>query len=558
VLSQDILEHLSTNTAITIDGVDANSIMTATDGHLKDSIVTQGSKVLGTTNKNGQIIDDKGHIVDTSKLADKDHAISFSGGTDTFTGQKFSGVIESKVGNTVATPITTLMSAGASAEDIKAALHIDSSVDLSKFDPFAKMQSSNPETAAAAQHVFTVQQQVATITEAIRAVAESQGGDIAAAKTALAQTITSAATTARASEASYEAAKQAAEKAGTPPPAKPSTDDITAQIKDTLHSATTSAVSAVLPKDPDESEAVHAAKVAAISHTVNLVNDNIQSTYSKADPSSFTEYKEGETHSQASNAGAFSQNALDAIKDLAETKDEGLLHQVTTATTPAALASRISIPCYVQGTHIETEQGPKLVEDLVVGDLIKTVDGRFEPVIWIGSRSLIPLFQVKKDKCYPVRIVKDAFGEGLPSADLWLSPDHSLYVDGVMIPADKLINGKTIFQEKWAQVTYFHVELPKHEAIYAEGLPAETYLDTSETNRAFFNQNQGDATVFGVADQMPTPKDVPIWRHIWDTQGYGKLHTSGPVVDAVQARLDARIEEIKAGEKLKAKDLIAA
>jgi len=223
------------------------------------------------------------------------------------------------------------------------------------------------------------------------------------------------------------------------------------------------------------------------------------------------------------------------------------------------LAKVHTIPCYVEGTHIQTKEGQKLVEDLVVGDLIKTVEGRYEPVIWIGSRRVVPAFQVKKDKAYPVRIVKDAFGEGLPMADLCLSPDHSVYVDGVMIPADKLINGKTIYQEECVQVTYFHVELPKHEAIYAEGLPAETYLDTSETNRAFFNQNQGDSKVFGTAEQMPAPKDVPLWRHIWDTQGYGKLHTSGPVVETVQARLSARADEMNTNAgQVKAGALIAA
>jgi hypothetical protein len=223
------------------------------------------------------------------------------------------------------------------------------------------------------------------------------------------------------------------------------------------------------------------------------------------------------------------------------------------------LAKGSTIPCYVEDTQIETKEGQKLVQDLVVGDLIKTVDGRYEPVIWIGSRRVVPAFQVKKDKAYPIRIVKDAFGEGLPSADLWLSPDHSLYVDGVMIPADKLINGKTIYQEERTQVTYFHVELPKHEVIYAEGLPAETYLDTSETNRAFFNQNQGDSKVFGTAEQMPAPKDVPLWRHIWDTQGYGKLHTSGPVVETVQARLSARADAMNTNAgQVKAGVLMAA
>lgn len=202
------------------------------------------------------------------------------------------------------------------------------------------------------------------------------------------------------------------------------------------------------------------------------------------------------------------------------------------------------LPCYVFGTHIQTHLGPKLVQELEVGDLVKTIDGRLEPVIWIGSRRVLPSMQAKKEKAYPVRIVKDAFGENLPLRDLLVSPDHSLYVDGLMIPADKLLNGKTIMQEKWSQVTYFHVELPKHEAIYAEGLPAETYLDTSETNRAFFNNATGDGKVFDASEEMPAPKDVPLWRHIWDTQGYGKLTTSGPLVESIKARLNARADEM--------------
>jgi hypothetical protein len=221
------------------------------------------------------------------------------------------------------------------------------------------------------------------------------------------------------------------------------------------------------------------------------------------------------------------------------------LHHTTHTLTAAEIADpNYTVPCYVQGTHIETDLGLKLVEELKAGDLVLTVDGRYESVIWVGSRKVIPKFQGNKEKAYPVRIVKDAFGENLPQRDLLVSPDHSIYVDGLMIPAEKLINSKTIIQEKWSQVTYFHVELPKHEAIYAEGLPAESYLDTTETNRAFFNNSLGNGKVFDASQEMPAPKDVPLWRHIWDTQGYGKLTTSGPVLESVKARLNNRADEM--------------
>ncbi len=47
-----------------------------------------------------------------------------------------------------------------------------------------------------------------------------------------------------------------------------------------------------------------------------------------------------------------------------------------------------------------------------------------------------------------------------------------------MIPVHCLINGTTIRQVAADAVTYYHVELPRHDVILAEGLPAESYLDT--------------------------------------------------------------------------------
>ena len=96
----------------------------------------------------------------------------------------------------------------------------------------------------------------------------------------------------------------------------------------------------------------------------------------------------------------------------------------------------------------------------------------------------------------------------MPHTDLLVSPDHAIFVDGRLICARQLINGTTIRQEKdWTSVEYFHVELDAHAILLAEGLPAESYLNTG--NHGFF-ANSGAAA--GAAsrpdgrDRLPDPR----------------------------------------------------
>ena len=123
-----------------------------------------------------------------------------------------------------------------------------------------------------------------------------------------------------------------------------------------------------------------------------------------------------------------------------------------------------------------------------------------------------------------------------------------------MIPAYCLINGTTITQDKTEKlVTYYHVELPKHHAILAEGLPAESYLETSEENRHFFKDATTASNVTKLDAQYPVcPENTPAWQHIWDTQGYAKLTQSGPILEAVKARVAERSDELKAKVELQA------
>jgi hypothetical protein len=125
---------------------------------------------------------------------------------------------------------------------------------------------------------------------------------------------------------------------------------------------------------------------------------------------------------------------------------------------------------------------------------------------------------------WPVRVAAGAFGEKIPHRDLWLSPDHAVYVDGVLIPIRLLVNGETIKQEERNEVTYWHVELEQHDVILAEGLPCESYLDTG--NRAAF------ANCHSIVQLHPE-----LTSEIREARGCAPLVVAGDAIEAARSRI---------------------
>jgi hypothetical protein len=117
-------------------------------------------------------------------------------------------------------------------------------------------------------------------------------------------------------------------------------------------------------------------------------------------------------------------------------------------------------PCYCPGTLIRTK--------------------------WIGRRSYSGRFVIGRKDILPVCIKAGALTDNVPKRNLWISPNHAMYLDSVLIEAKDLTNGVSIAQaERVEQVEYFPIELETHDVIIAEGALSESYID--DDNRLMFH-----------------------------------------------------------------------
>ena len=167
------------------------------------------------------------------------------------------------------------------------------------------------------------------------------------------------------------------------------------------------------------------------------------------------------------------------------------------------------IVCFLAGTMIATPTGERPIEALAIGDLVLTADGRTAPVKWLGIQTVATLF-ADPLRALPIRISAGALKQALPVRDLLVSPDHALMLDGVLVQAGALVNGNTIVREAAMpeRYTYYHLELEGHALILAEGVPAETFLDTV-TRRRFDNFAEYEALygdIGATIAEMETPR----------------------------------------------------
>jgi hypothetical protein len=182
----------------------------------------------------------------------------------------------------------------------------------------------------------------------------------------------------------------------------------------------------------------------------------------------------------------------------------------TSGTNEAAVADEnagsgkvvIDFICYLRGTRILTPTGEMLVEDLAIGDTVVTRFNGIQKIKWIGHQRFASRFLNGNRGQVPVHIRAGALGDRLPARDLFISPGHSMLVDGNLLLGRVLVNGVTITQD-WSpdEIHYVHLELARHDCVIAEGAWSETFADGPGLRGAFHN-----ATDFAARypDELPS------------------------------------------------------
>ena len=194
--------------------------------------------------------------------------------------------------------------------------------------------------------------------------------------------------------------------------------------------------------------------------------------------------------------------------------------------------------CFLTGTRILTDKGEVAVETLQIGDLVQTAERTLEPIKWIGRQTREPQQVRNPLRSHPIHIKAGALGNGLPHRDLFVSPDHALLFEGLLINAGALVNGTSIVKtEPTETFTYFHVELDKHALLVAEGTAAESYLPQKEDRLVYDNGAEYEAL-------YPHGSKIILWP-----LDYPRISSAVTVPRYIRKQLNQIAAELGFGEK---------
>lgn len=141
-----------------------------------------------------------------------------------------------------------------------------------------------------------------------------------------------------------------------------------------------------------------------------------------------------------------------------------------------------------RGTLVAVPGGAAAVEDLMPGDMVDTVTGGPQQVVWKGSILVRPGGQRRSDaddRLY--RLPADAMGPGRPLPDLMLGGGAMVCLRtpavrgrtgaaGALLPVSALADGSAIFSvTPAATVEVFHIAFASHHTFRANGVEIESF-----------------------------------------------------------------------------------
>ncbi len=159
---------------------------------------------------------------------------------------------------------------------------------------------------------------------------------------------------------------------------------------------------------------------------------------------------------------------------------------------PTITSNSAQFICFGDGTLILTDKGGIPVERLEVGDRVRTLDNGFQPIRWIGRKTVTFHSREENTKLVPVIIKTGALAEDKPHCDLRISPNHRILLRSriadrmfgaseVLVPAKRLVGAPGIeFDRDSEMITYYHILFERHEIIYSNGIETESLFIGTE------------------------------------------------------------------------------
>lgn len=179
------------------------------------------------------------------------------------------------------------------------------------------------------------------------------------------------------------------------------------------------------------------------------------------------------------------------------------------------------IPCFTDGTLIDTPNGPRAVELLAEGDLVMTVDGGGPlPLRGVLRRTLGLADLIARPHLRPISFAPGAVGN---ERQLTVSPQHRMLVSGwqaelhffeseLLVPAKFLVNGTSVRVAPLDKpVTYHHLLFDGHQLIWSEGAISESMDPSGDAaGRAAVKEELGEVfpDIAAPGSGRPTSRQV--------------------------------------------------
>lgn len=197
-----------------------------------------------------------------------------------------------------------------------------------------------------------------------------------------------------------------------------------------------------------------------------------------------------------------------------------------------------SVPCFGAGTMIATDQGELPVDWLRAGDRVLTCDVGYQPLIWTGRFEVAA--DARPEDAAAVLIAADAFGPGLPTRRMWLTPNLRILLNDMapslqfgeaemFAAACHLIDGDAVrLAGGGARQVFYCLLLAEHQVILAEGLWVESLFAGDQVIASLPMQSRKQiAELIGTGHRQPAR--VSVKAHEIPVLLRGRVPVSGVV-----------------------------